>query len=180
MTVPMTPGTYEFRLYLNNGYVRVATSPPITVTQGPNPVPVLSALSPSRAVVGAPSTIAVIGTGFVASSVVQWNGTALPTIFTFGLPWSIAAIALQPTVAVAASYLGVYFGLRVAMTWLIGVWGLKQKLPLKKYLLIPAWDALAFGIWLASFARSTIMWRNREYRIRNGELIPVAGATVAD
>ena len=34
VTVPMTPGTYEFRLYLNNGYVRVATSPPITVSYG--------------------------------------------------------------------------------------------------------------------------------------------------
>jgi hypothetical protein len=28
----MTPGTYEFRLYVNNTYTRVATSPPITVT----------------------------------------------------------------------------------------------------------------------------------------------------
>src|SRR5205085_8999419 len=31
ITVPTTPGTYEFRLYLNNGFVRAATSPTITV-----------------------------------------------------------------------------------------------------------------------------------------------------
>jgi hypothetical protein len=31
VTVPATPGTYEFRLFLNNGYVRSATSPPVTV-----------------------------------------------------------------------------------------------------------------------------------------------------
>ena len=94
VTVPMTPGTYEFRLYLNNGYVRVATSPPITVTQGPNPLPVLSALSPSRAVVGAPSTIAVIGSGFVASSVVQWNGAHRPTTF-------VTSSQLQATLSAA-------------------------------------------------------------------------------
>lgn len=98
----------------------------------------------------------------------------LGLIFTLGLPWSLAAIAIQPTLLVAAGYLGFYFGLRSAMTWLIGTWGLKQKIPLVKYLLIPVWDALAFAIWIASFARSTITWRNREYRIQNGELIPVA------
>ncbi len=31
VTVPTTPGTYEFRLFLNNGYVRAATSPTVTV-----------------------------------------------------------------------------------------------------------------------------------------------------
>jgi len=32
-TMPATAGTYEFRLFLNNGYIRMATSPAITVTQ---------------------------------------------------------------------------------------------------------------------------------------------------
>jgi hypothetical protein len=31
VTMPSTPGTYEFRLFLNNGFTRIATSPPITV-----------------------------------------------------------------------------------------------------------------------------------------------------
>jgi hypothetical protein len=31
VTMPSTPGTYEFRLFLNNGYTRGATSPPVTV-----------------------------------------------------------------------------------------------------------------------------------------------------
>jgi len=30
-TMPNTPGTYEFRLFPNNGYTVAATSPPITV-----------------------------------------------------------------------------------------------------------------------------------------------------
>ena len=31
VTAPATPGTYEIRLFLNNGYTRVATSPPVIV-----------------------------------------------------------------------------------------------------------------------------------------------------
>jgi len=31
VTMPSTPGTYEFRLFPNNGYTRIATSPPVTV-----------------------------------------------------------------------------------------------------------------------------------------------------
>jgi hypothetical protein len=31
VTMPTTSGTYEFRLFLNNGYTRAATSPPVTV-----------------------------------------------------------------------------------------------------------------------------------------------------
>jgi hypothetical protein len=31
VTMPTTPGTYEFRLFLNNGYTLAATSPPIAV-----------------------------------------------------------------------------------------------------------------------------------------------------
>jgi hypothetical protein len=40
--------------------------------------------------------------------------------------------------------------------------------------LIPVWDALAFSIWLASFARKSIRWRDGEYFIRDGRLVPVA------
>jgi len=29
--MPLTPGTYEFRLFLDNGYSRAATSPPVVV-----------------------------------------------------------------------------------------------------------------------------------------------------
>src|SRR5204862_7037572 len=41
VTAP-APGTYEFRLFLNNGYVRAATSPAVTVVFVPPPVPAVS------------------------------------------------------------------------------------------------------------------------------------------
>jgi len=43
----------------------------------------------------------------------------------------------------------------------------------REMLLIPVWDLLAFLIWLASFLRNTVRWRDRQYRIRKGMLIPV-------
>ncbi len=97
----------------------------------------------------------------------------LGLLLTQGLPWSLAAVAIWPTAAVAIGYLGTYAALRLAMTWIIGVFGLKQKVPWKKLALIPVWDALAFVIWLTSFTRNTIRWRDGEYYIREGQLVPV-------
>jgi hypothetical protein len=59
------------------------------------------------------------------------------------------------------------------MTWTIGVHGLRQPHVWKEMPLIPVWDAVAFCIWLASFARSSIRWRGADYWIREGELVPV-------
>lgn len=100
----------------------------------------------------------------------------LGLLLTQGLPWTLTAIALHPSVGVALGYLGVYLVLRLAMTWMVGIRGLKQDGVWKKLALIPVWDALAFGIWLISFARSSIRWRDAEYYIRDGRLVPVTPA----
>ena len=92
-------------------------------------------------------------------------------LLTQGLPWSLAAVALHPTAAVAFGYLGSYFVVRAAMTWLIGVHGLGQRRLWAEMILIPVWDAVAFSIWLASFLRSSIRWRGADYYIRGGQLV---------
>ncbi len=97
----------------------------------------------------------------------------LGLLLTQGLPWSLAAIAIHPTMGIALGYLGAYFALRVSMTWMIGIWGLKQEGLWKKLGLIPVWDTLAFFIWVTSFARNSIRWRDGEYYIRDGKLVPV-------
>jgi ceramide glucosyltransferase len=98
----------------------------------------------------------------------------LGLIFTWGLPWSLVAIAIHPSLTVAAAYLGTYLFLRIIMTWLIGIWGMQQPRVWKKMPLIPLWDAIAFAIWLASFARRTIRWRGINYYLRDGKLTAVA------
>ena len=97
----------------------------------------------------------------------------LGLLLTQGLPWSIAAVLVHPSAAVALAYLGTYCCLRVAMTWMIGIHGLKQPRFWKQMPLIPLWDALAFLIWLASFLRKSIRWRGADYYIREGKLVPV-------
>ena len=95
-------------------------------------------------------------------------------IFTWGLAWSLFAAAIAPNALVAGAFLAAYLVVRVAMTLQVASSGLKQRVPWQGLALIPVWDALAFVIWLASFTRSTIRWRDRDYYIRNGELVPVA------
>jgi len=96
----------------------------------------------------------------------------LGLLLTQGLPWSLAAIAIRPTAGVALGYLGTYLGLRFAMTWVVGIWGLKHDELWKKLGMIPVWDAVAFVIWLTSFTRNSIRWRDGEYYIRDGRLVP--------
>ena len=99
-------------------------------------------------------------------------------LLTQGLPWSLAAVAIAPSAAIAFAYLGTYLVLRFAMTWMVGIWGLKHLSLWKKLWLIPLWDAVAFLIWLTSFARNSIRWRDGEYYIRDGRLVPVTSTNV--
>jgi ceramide glucosyltransferase len=98
-------------------------------------------------------------------------------IFTWGLPWSLLAIAVHPSAGITVAYFGTYLVLRIAMTWLMGVWGMKQKRIWQKMPLIPLWDLVAFFIWLASFARKTIRWRGVDYSIKKGMLVRADAAS---
>ncbi|HTB11259.1 MAG TPA: glycosyltransferase [Bryobacteraceae bacterium] len=104
----------------------------------------------------------------------------LGLLLTQGLPWSLAAVAVHPTLAVAAGYLGTYFVIRAMMTWIIGVHGLRQRGLWAQMMLIPVWDAVAFFIWLASFLRSSIRWRGSDYYIREGILVPVGSDSIKE
>jgi ceramide glucosyltransferase len=104
----------------------------------------------------------------------------LGLLLTQGLPWSLAAVAIHPSAAVALCYLGGYMGLRMAMTWTIGIHGLHQLGQWKQMPLIPVWDAVAFAIWLTSFGRNSIRWRGADYYIRDGRLVPVTSVTASD
>jgi ceramide glucosyltransferase len=101
----------------------------------------------------------------------RWGHLGLA--FTQGLPLALVAIAFHPTRTVAVAYLGVYFVLRCAMAWMIGIRGLGQRFLWRELPLIPLWDAIAVAIWLTSFARSSIRWRGADYYIRQGCLVPV-------
>jgi len=112
----------------------------------------------------------------VMRSMRPWGHFGL--IFTWGLPWALVAVATHPSAKIALAYLGGYFAIRAAMTWLIGAHVMKQPGLWKKMPLIPVWDATAFFVWLASFARRTIRWRGVDYFIREGKLVAAASGPV--
>ncbi len=110
VTMPTTPGTYEFRLFLNNGFTRAATSPTVTIdsSSSVNPAPTLSALTPSRVPVGSLAfTLTVDGTGFASTSVVRWNGTDRPTTFISASRLT-AAIAAADVAAIGTAQVTVF------------------------------------------------------------------------
>jgi ceramide glucosyltransferase len=98
-------------------------------------------------------------------------------IFTQGLPLSIAAAIVAPTPLLAGSFMAAYVLLRMAVVWTVGVWGLHDDLPKRRWWLVPLWDAFAFVIWLNSLIWSRVRWRGVEYRVAGGRLIPVASQT---
>ncbi len=79
-----------------------------TITNGPNPVATLQSLDPSSAVAGgAPFTLTVNGTNFVAGAIVNFDGTARTTTFLGATKLyadiPAAAIASAGTVAVSVT-----------------------------------------------------------------------------
>ncbi len=93
--------------------------------------------------------------------------------FTQGLPWCLAVAFVFPGTRLSYAYLGAYASFRIFTTWLIGSWGLKQRGLWLSMPLILVWDATAFVVWILTFGRGTIRWRNVDYRIQNGQLLPV-------
>src|SRR5206468_3757698 len=57
VNAPATLGQYEFRFFLNGGYVRSATSPTITVA---DPTPATTTSSPTTASMSAPPALPVL------------------------------------------------------------------------------------------------------------------------
>lgn len=69
-----------------------------------NPVPTLASLDPNNAVLGGPAfTLTVTGTGFVASSVVRWNGSPRATQFVSDTQLTASILANDLSVALPAN-----------------------------------------------------------------------------
>ncbi|MGB6597159.1 MAG: bacteriohopanetetrol glucosamine biosynthesis glycosyltransferase HpnI [Candidatus Acidiferrum sp.] len=101
-------------------------------------------------------------------------------LFTHGLPWALFAAALAVSIGslpLAAFFLLSYLILRVAMTWLTGRWGLGDRQLSKIIGLVPIRDAISFFVWLVGFFSEKVIWRGLEYRLHEGQLIPIPSAS---
>ncbi|MGH9692435.1 MAG: bacteriohopanetetrol glucosamine biosynthesis glycosyltransferase HpnI [Candidatus Acidiferrales bacterium] len=89
-----------------------------------------------------------------------------------GLPWALLASAIAPAGSIAAAYLGGYAVLRVAVAWVVGVWGMHDNLAAEKMWMLPLRDAFAFLAWVSSFLPQRIHWRGQEFYVRDKQLVP--------
>jgi ceramide glucosyltransferase len=103
-------------------------------------------------------------------------------LFTHGLPWALVGTAAALSIGsplLAVSFPLIYAVLRVVMTWLTGSWGLGDRQLSKMIWLIPVRDAISFIVWLAGFFSEEVIWRGLEYRLHEGQLIPLPSTTVS-
>ncbi|MGB9467086.1 MAG: bacteriohopanetetrol glucosamine biosynthesis glycosyltransferase HpnI [Candidatus Acidiferrum sp.] len=96
--------------------------------------------------------------------------------FTHGLPWALVGAAVGQSIGsapLAATYLLGYLVLRIVLTWLTGRWGLGDRRLFRMMWLIPVRDAISFIVWVAGFFSEKVIWRGLEYRLQEGQLIPL-------
>ena len=82
-------------------------------------------------------------------------------IFSMGLPWAVLVAFLAPGAWVASAYLAVYVAMRLAVAWVVGVAGMRDALPARRFWLLPLRDAFAFVVWVASFFPQRVHWRGQ-------------------
>ena len=102
-------------------------------------------------------------------------------MLTHGLPWALLAAALAARAGwagIAAAHLIAYLVLRLGLAWTTGSWGLGDTGAWKKLWLVPLRDAISFIAWVSGFFSERILWRGLAYRVKNGQLFPLASANL--
>ena len=98
-------------------------------------------------------------------------GSFFGLIVTHGLPWAVLAALVAPAWWIAGCYLGAYVVLRLAVAWVVGVWGIRDEVVRKKWWLVPLRDAVHFVVWLAGFGSNRVRWGETEWEIRGGKMV---------
>ena len=97
----------------------------------------------------------------------------LGLIFSNALPWA-ALVAALVTWRVAAVYLAIALFFRIMLAISVGLRGMRDRLIRRDFWMLLLRDAFAFAVWMASFFPQRIHWRDRQFRVRDKRLIPVA------
>jgi ceramide glucosyltransferase len=97
-------------------------------------------------------------------------GGYLGLVFTFGLLWSLLALAASRGALWAWSLLAVTMILRFAVALVVGQRVLRDRQILKYAWLIPLRDLVAAAIWFASLGGHTVTWRGDRFHLKHGKL----------
>jgi len=91
-------------------------------------------------------------------------------IVTFGFPWAILTVLLQPRAVWAWLLLVVAAGVRLAAAQIVGRGVLQDANFGKDAWLLPLCDFIALAVWIVSFFGNTVEWRGLRFRLRKGKL----------
>ncbi len=101
-------------------------------------------------------------------------GGYLGLVFTFGLLWSLLALAASRGALWAWSALAVTMFLRFAVALVVGQNVLRDRQILNYSWLIPLRDLVAAAIWFASLGGHTVTWRGDRFHLKDGKLTRIA------
>jgi ceramide glucosyltransferase len=100
----------------------------------------------------------------------RWGYVGLAV--TYGIPWAVIALAFSAGAPWAWVLLAVTVALRMAASWFVSAKILNDSQSVRDLWLLPLRDAVALGIWIASFAGHRIEWRGQQYVLKDGKLRP--------
>jgi ceramide glucosyltransferase len=94
-------------------------------------------------------------------------------LVTQGLPWTVAAMLAAPSLGIASAFALSYVAARMAVALALGAYGLNDPLVRRRWWLIPLRDLFGFFIWASALVWNRISWRQSEFKVQRGRLIPV-------
>jgi ceramide glucosyltransferase len=96
-------------------------------------------------------------------------------IFTYGTATALLALLVWGFAAFAWWLLGLTLLLRMVPVFVVGVYGLRDRVLARYWWLVPLRDLLTCGVWIASFVGDEIEWRGARFRVlRGGKLAPLS------
>ncbi len=101
-------------------------------------------------------------------------GGYLGLVFTFGLAWSLVALAASQGALWAWNALAVTMFFRLAVALVVGRGVLRDRQILKFAWLIPLRDLAAAATWFASLGGHTVTWRGNRFHLKDGKLSRIA------
>ncbi len=97
-------------------------------------------------------------------------GGYIGLVSTYGLIWSLLALAAVPASPWVWALIGVTLLLRLASALAVGRAVLKDRELPRNLWLLPIRDLVAVGVWVASFAGHTVTWRGDRFELKKGRL----------
>ena len=98
----------------------------------------------------------------------------LGLLLTFGVPFALVAVIVRPKFALGEEALAVTLAARLLAAWACGALVCRDKIIRKFFWLLPLRDLMAFGVWIASFLGSQVVWRGERFKLEPGGKISPA------